>query len=111
MTSAAYSSKELSLALQKKGIVALVCFIFYVDNELRTKSITKTLLVSLPICVIMTLAAVLVPTTKDALLIYGIGGTLDYVKSNDRAKKIPDKVIIALDKYLGEVNEEEKEED
>ena len=43
---------------------------------------------------------VFIPTTKEALLIYGVGGTIDYVKSNPVAKKIPDKCIIALDKWV-----------
>lgn len=47
-----------------------------------------------------------VPTTKEALLIYGVGETLDYLKSNKTAKEIPDKAIIALDKYLDSFNKE-----
>ena len=35
---------------------------------------------------------------NDALLIYGVGGTIDYVKSNKTAKQLPDKCIKALDK-------------
>ena len=93
------------------GIVALVSGIFSIDEELRNRSFLKTFFISLPICILMILGAVLVPTTKDALLIYGVGGTIDYVKQNDKAKKIPDKVIVALDKYLDECNEEKKEKD
>ena len=51
-----------------------------------------------------------VPTTKEALLIYGVGETLDYLKSNKTAKEIPDKAIIALDKYLDSFKEDEKSE-
>jgi hypothetical protein len=32
--------------------------------------------------------------------IYGIGGTIDYLKSNETAKRIPDKCIKALDLYI-----------
>lgn len=42
------------------------------------------------------------PTTKEAYIIYGVGSTIDYIKSNDKAKQLPDKVIDALDKYLSE---------
>jgi hypothetical protein len=42
------------------------------------------------------------PTTKEAYIIYGVGSTIDYVKSNEKAKQLPDKVIDALDKYLSE---------
>ena len=49
-----------------------------------------------------------IPNTKEMYAIYGIGGVIDYVKGNEKAKKLPDKVIDALDKYLDEQKEEEK---
>ena len=49
-----------------------------------------------------------IPTTNQALLIYGVGGTIDYIKSNDTAKQLPDKCVKALDKYLDNLNKEEK---
>ncbi len=51
-----------------------------------------------------------IPTTNEALMIYGIGGTIDYVKSNETAKQLPDKYIKALDKYLDNINKEEEEQ-
>ena len=48
-----------------------------------------------------------IPSTNQALIIYGVGGTIDYVKSSDKAKQLPDKAIMALDKYLESINEEE----
>ena len=41
-----------------------------------------------------------IPSTKDAYIIYGIGGTFDYLKTNEKAKQLPDKVILAIDSYL-----------
>lgn len=52
-----------------------------------------------------------IPTTNQALLIYGVGGTIDYIKSNDTAKQLPDKCVKALDKYLDNLTKEEKEND
>ena len=49
-----------------------------------------------------------IPNTKEMYAIYGIGGVIDYVKGNDKAKKLPDKVIDALDKYLDEQEGGEK---
>lgn len=46
-----------------------------------------------------------IPSTKEMYAIYGIGGVIDYVKGNEKAKKLPDKVIDALDKYLDEQKE------
>ena len=49
-----------------------------------------------------------IPTTNQALLIYGVGGTIDYIKSNGTAKQLPDKCVKALDKWVDNLNEEEK---
>lgn len=51
---------------------------------------------------------IFIPTTNEALLIYGVGGTIDYVKSNKTAKQLPDKYIKALDKLVDNLNKEEK---
>ena len=50
-----------------------------------------------------------IPTTNEALMVYGIGGTIDYVKSNKTAKQLPDKCIKALDKWVDNLNEEKQE--
>ena len=52
---------------------------------------------------------IFIPTTKQALLIYGVGGTIDYIKSNDTAKQFPDKCVKALDKWVDNLNEEKQE--
>ena len=49
-----------------------------------------------------------IQTTNEALMVYGIGGTIDYVKSNKTAKQLPDKCIKALDKWADNINEENK---
>lgn len=54
---------------------------------------------------------IFIPTTNEALLIYCVGGTIDYIKSNDTAKQLPDKCVKALDKYLDNLKKEEKEND
>ena len=50
-----------------------------------------------------------IPTTNQALLIYGVGGTIDYIKSNGTAKQLPDKCVKALDKWVDNLNEEKQE--
>lgn len=37
-----------------------------------------------------------------------LGGTIDYIKSNDTAKQLPDKCVKALDKYFDNINKEEE---
>jgi uncharacterized membrane protein len=80
-----------------------------VTSEIQNivKRIGKIVLV----VVILVIFEVFIPTTKQALVIYGIGGTIDYIKSNNTANQLPDKVISALDKYLDTLNEENDEKD
>ena len=52
-----------------------------------------------------------IPTTNEALMIYGIGGTIDYVKSNETAKQLPDKYIKALDKWAENLTKEENQKE
>lgn len=62
-----------------------------------------------PTTIIITLLFIFTPTTKEALMIYGVGETIDYVKSNETAKQLPDKYIEALDKWVESLNEDNKE--
>ena len=52
-----------------------------------------------------------IQTTNEALMVYGIGGTIDYIKSNKTAKQLPDKCIKALDKYLDNLAKEENQKE
>ena len=61
-----------------------------------------------PTTIIITLLFIFTPTTKEALMIWGVGGTIDYVKSNDTAKQLPDKCIEALDKWVDSLNKEKE---
>lgn len=45
-----------------------------------------------------------IPTERDAFLIYGVGGTIDYIKNNPTARQLPDKCINALDKWADNLN-------
>ena len=55
------------------------------------------------------IGTVFIPTTKQALMIWGIGGTIDYIKSNPTAKQIPDKCIKALDKWVDSLSNDSTE--
>ena len=50
---------------------------------------------------------VFVPTRRDALIIIGFGGTVEYLKSNETATQLPDKAIKALDKLVDEYLDKE----
>ena len=62
---------------------------------------------SVPTAILSSILIVFVPTTKEALLIYGVGGTWDYIKQSPTAKQLPDKCITALDKWVDSLTKEE----
>lgn len=62
----------------------------------------KWIMESSLIAIIFLIMSVFVPTTKDMLIVYGVGGTYDWVKDNDKAKELPDKCIEAIDKLMDE---------
>ena len=100
-------------------IAFVVCVIFYFVSQdedlysLTSKSIAKFIRFTLlPILIISTIGNTFIPDTKTLYIIYGIGGTLDYLKENKTAKQIPDKAILALDKYLNEqIGDNDNKED
>lgn len=48
------------------------------------------------------------PSEKRLYAIYGIGSTIDYIKSNDKAKEIPNKAIDCIYKYLDNYSKNSK---
>lgn len=71
----------------------------------------KALKYSLVSFLVSLLVCSFVPSTKSLLIIYGVGGTIDYLKENKDANKIPDKCIKALDKYLDDALKEDKDKE
>lgn len=80
----------------------------FADSSKKTFKVFKT---SMIILVISSLIRLFVPTSNEAMLIYGVGGTIDYIKSNDTAKQLPDKYIKALDAWADSLNEKKKEDE
>lgn len=68
---------------------------------LKTSSIV--FFIALPLCI-------LTPTKNEALLIYGVGTTIDYLQSNEIVNQLPDKCVKALDTWVDSlVGEEHKD--
>lgn len=75
----------------------------YHDDEKRIYNAAKKLtIISSIIVFVFSIGTCFIPNTKEACIIYGVGGTIDYIKSNEVAKQLPDKCIMALNKYLEE---------
>lgn len=97
------------------GSLALSVIHLLASHDKET-SVVKTIkpfrYFSYVILIIGGLIGIFLPTTKEAVIIWGVGGTIDYIKSNDTAKQLPDKCIKALDKFVDEymLNEENNKE-
>lgn len=82
------------------------------DSEIKAfKAAVKAIKLSLLAVSVGIAICVFVPSEKQMYAIYGIGGTIDYIKSNETAKQLPDKVVVALDKYIDSLNEDKEKKD
>ena len=100
-------------------LISIVVFVIYligflsnggdIDEDFDKKDfrVLKTFFFS---SALLSIAVVFTPSEKDMFMIYGIGGTIDYIKSNDTAKQIPDKCINALDKFIDEYANDDNNE-
>lgn len=59
---------------------------------------------SLPICI-------LTPNAKEAMLIWGVGSTIDYLKGDNTIQQLPDKCINALDAWVDSLTENESKDE
>ena len=94
-------------------LLTIAYFVFEVyddDDRAKQAAIVKWLRRSAVGVALFAVGVVFIPCDKELMAIYGIGGTIDYIKSNDKAKELPDKVVDALTKYLETLNEEKKDE-
>ena len=90
--------------LEVIGLILAVAnlWLFWVadyNKEEREKSLHRAIVLGI-LTSLLLIFNMFIPTTKEAYLIYGVGGTIDYVKSNKEAAKIPDKAIKALNIFL-----------
>ena len=76
------------------------------DNYACFKQAKKRFITAIVAVVLSGIGLVFVPKTNEALLIYGVGTTIDYVDSNETIKQLPDKAVQALDKYLDSLNKD-----
>lgn len=94
------------------AIWLLVAFIIswtedYDEKDCKDKGIYKARKISATLLVISVLVLTFIPSTKEMYRIIGIGGTIDYIRQNETAKRLPDKCIKALDLLVDKVIEED----
>lgn len=73
------------------------------------KHVKKYFITAVVAVVLSGMGLVFVPKTNEALLIYGVGTTIDYVDNNETIKQLPDKAVQALDKYLDSLNKDSED--
>jgi hypothetical protein len=78
-------------------------------DGLFNKAHKKSMIISTSIMLSSLLIAVFVPSKNELYMIYGVGSVIDYVKSNNKAKELPDKAVDAIYKYLEAINKENNE--
>ena len=86
------------------GITTFVLHLFLVtdfyDYDEEKEKEKKARKISIIVFSISSLMLAFIPSTKDAYIIYGIGGTIDYLEQNKDAKQLPDKTIKAINAFL-----------
>lgn len=93
----------------------LICITIYAytlndENSTETKKFSFTMLkIGMLTFVVSLIFTVFIPGTKELYIIYGVGGTIDYLKQNPTAQKLPDKYIKLLDAWVDNKIEENKE--
>lgn len=94
------------------GITFFLVTIFHKDDikedlsKVGYKRFVKVRNTNYIVLIISTLVLVFLPTKSQLYMIYGVGGTIDYLKDNPTAKELPDKCIKALDTWVDNLNKE-----
>ena len=108
LTRLEYIQNFLVIVMSVSGIALFFSFVlwFMADYEDEAKLTLKWVISSFTTLVISSLIFVFVPSTKEALLIWGVGSTIDYIQENETAKQLPDKCINALNDWVESLSDE-----
>lgn len=88
-------------------IIGIAYFMGDVEEALA-KKLFKPMMVVSAICLVL---GIMLPTKKDAYIIYGIGSVVDYIQENDEARQLPDKTVKMLNATMAEKYNQTKEEE
>ncbi len=75
----------------------------YEEDSVKCRKALKHLLI--PFFIFMA-GTIFIPSEKEMYIILGIGGTLDYIQSNEKVQELPDKVVDALTRYVDSIEKE-----
>ena len=82
------------------SIIGLLVIIFFVSTVVAVLLASRRAIKWIVISIIALIALIFIPSTKEALLIYGLGGAIDYLQEDNKHKELSDKCYKALDKFL-----------
>lgn len=102
LTRLEYIQNFLVIVMSVSGIALFISFMIWAMANYveEAKSALKWVIGTFTTLVISSLIFVFVPSTKEALLIWGVGSTIDYIQENETAKQLPDKCINALNDWV-----------
>lgn len=114
------SNTVITLTVISGIVAAIMTVVWLVCNSLAKNYVEKEfneswakigksfVTVCFPLFLICLVGNTFIPTTKEAYIIYGVGGTIDFIKSDQTAKQLPHKVVVAVDKYFeGQVTDDD----
>ena len=93
------------------AMIIAVLFYFTITEEYfddYKNKIIKSCKILITTFIVGVIGDIFIPTTDELYAIYGIGGTINYIKSNDKAKQLPDKCIDALTRYVDNIEKNNK---
>ena len=107
LTRLEYIQNFLVIVMSVSGIALFISFVMWLMANYveEAKSMFKWMISSFATLVISSLIFVFVPSTKEAVLIWGVGSTIDYLQENETAKQLPDKCINALNDWVESLND------
>ena len=111
LTRLEYIQNFLVIVMSISGIVLFFSFVlwFMADCVDEAKLTLKWVIGSFATLVISSLIFVFVPSTKEAVLIWGVGSTIDYLQENETAKQLPDKCINALNVWVASLSDQKND--
>lgn len=91
-------------------IISIVyVFVTYSDDNGINKDRKRKIIKLSVLCLVIGVIKSFLPTTNQMFMIYGVGGSIDWIKENGTAQQLPHKVVEALDEFLEEYIKKEED--
>lgn len=102
LTRLEYIQNFLVIVMAVSGMALFITFVLWLMANYveEAKLMLKWVVGTFTTLVISSLIFVFVPSTKEALFIWGVGSTIDFLQENETAKQLPDKCIDALNDWV-----------